>query len=1544
MLALSKTFNISVDGTSISEVQSGQFSSFGEYNSLVQLDFDTFVLANQGNNQNGFIKVYDILADGSFTEVNTLEHDTQNGAHNSLVQVDSNTFALAYEGEDNDGFIKTFTISSDGLTITEEATLEYDTQNGQYNSLVQVDSDTFALAYEGEDNDGFIKTFTISSDGLTITEEATLEYDTQNGLYNSLVQVDSNTFALAYQGGSLAGFIKTFTISSDGSLITEVGSLEHDTQNGLYNSLVQVDSNTFALAYQGGSLAGFIKTFTISSDGDTILLQSFDVTGINGGTIIRNEQGTSGNTSDDTLDYTPLTDFRGVDRFTYTISDGEDTDVGTVDVVVLGTNGRIVFTSDQTGDKEIYTMNIDGTLPINISDDSNAIDDKAAWSPDGTKIAFATDRDGGNLEIYTMDADGSNLLRLTDNTFSDTDPSWSPDGTQIVFASKIVAPGFDIVTMNAIDGSNQVNISNMNLHDDVEPDWSPDGTQIVFKSNRNGAGTNQIYTMDVDGSNQVNISNNTSGELTPSWSPDGTKIAFRSDRTGGNTIYTMDVDGSNQVALPLGTTLNREEPSWSPDGTKIALSGWNNISQEIFTINADGTSPVNLTNNVFVDRDPDWGTAPIVTNQAPESANDSVTTLEDTTYSFTGAEFAFTDVDAGDTLTSVQITTLESVGALKLGVDDVTLNQIIPTASLNTLVFEPVADENGSPYDSFGFSVNDGTEDSIAYTMTVNVTPVNDDPEAVDDSPTAILEGGSTAVDVTANDTDADGTIDDATVAAGVTAPQNGGIAIDPVTGVITYTHDGSETISDSFTYTVDDNLGATSNEATVTITITPVNDAPEAVDDNPTAILEGGFTAVDVTANDTDADGTIDDATVAAGVTAPQNGGIAIDPVTGVITYTHDGSETISDSFTYTVNDDSGATSNEATVTITITPVNDTPESANDSVTTLEDTTYSFTGAEFAFTDVDAGDTLTSVQITTLESVGALKLGVDDVTLNQIIPTASLNTLVFEPVADENGSPYDSFGFSVNDGTEDSIAYTMTVNVTPVNDDPEAVDDSPTAILEGGSTAVDVTANDTDADGTIDDATVAAGVTAPQNGGIAIDPVTGVITYTHDGSETISDSFTYTVNDDSGATSNEATVTITITPVNDAPEAVDDNPTAILEGGFTAVDVTANDTDADGTIDDATVAAGVTAPQNGGIAIDSDTGVITYTHDGSETISDSFTYTVNDDSGATSNEATVTITITPVNDTPESANDSVTTLEDTTYSFTGAEFAFTDVDAGDTLTSVQITTLESVGALKLGVDDVTLNQIIPTASLNTLVFEPVADENGSPYDSFGFSVNDGTEDSIAYTMTVNVTPVNDDPEAVDDSPTAILEGGSTAVDVTANDTDADGTIDDATVAAGVTAPQNGGIAIDPVTGVITYTHDGSETISDSFTYTVDDNLGATSNEATVTITITPVNDAPIVALAMDDQDATEDSPFSFTVPAETFTDEETLVLTLSATLDDDTALPGWLSFVPATGAFTGTPANGDTTPISVKVTAIDGDATPKSVSDTFDITITACQ
>jgi len=272
------TFTISADGATITEIATLEHdTNNSKDNSLVQVDSDTYALAYAGENDDGFISTFTISSSGAITAVrtqslaNNLEHDTLDGTYNSLVQVDSDTFALAYAA--NSGFISTFTISSDGATITEIATLEHDLLDNSDNSLVQVDSDTYALAYHSSDmmmmiDAGIISTFTISSDGATITEIATLEHDAFLGKENSLVQVNSDTFALAYSGGenfSGSGFISTFTISSDGATITEITSVEHDTNLGRYNSLVQVDSDTYALAYAGSGYDGFISTFTISS-------------------------------------------------------------------------------------------------------------------------------------------------------------------------------------------------------------------------------------------------------------------------------------------------------------------------------------------------------------------------------------------------------------------------------------------------------------------------------------------------------------------------------------------------------------------------------------------------------------------------------------------------------------------------------------------------------------------------------------------------------------------------------------------------------------------------------------------------------------------------------------------------------------------------------------------------------------------------------------------------------------------------------------------------------------------------------------------------------------------------------------------------------------------------------------------------------------------------------------------------------------------------------------------------------------------------------
>ncbi len=417
-------------------------------------------------------------------------------------------------------------------------------------------------------------------------------------------------------------------------------------------------------------------------------------------------------------------------------------------------------------------------------------------------------------------------------------------------------------------------------------------------------------------------------------------------------------------------------------------------------------------------------------------------------------------------------------------------------------------------------------------------TLFNKTPQAIDDTSVSTAEDTPVTFSPVANDADPDA---DRVTVTDYTQPAHGTVSYDAATKQFSYTPDADFHGTDTFTYSVSDQAGfphwhgflgglldtGHRDTATVTITVTPVNDGPPATVDSTATVTEGGTATIDVLvgATDPDGDNTIDPTTVTI-VTAPAHGTTTINPTTGVITYTHDGSETLTDTITYTIEDTTGATSAPATITITVTPVDD-------------------------------------------------------------------------------GAPI------------------------PL--------DSTATVTEGGTATIDVLvgATDPDGDNTIDPTTVTI-VTAPAHGTTTINPTTGVITYTHDGSETLTDTITYTIDDTTGATSAPATITITITPANDGPPATVDSTATVTEGGTTTIDVLvgATDPDGDNTIDPTTVTI-VTGPAHGTTTINPTTGVITYTHDGSETLTDTITYTVDDTTGATSAPATVTITITPVDDAP---------------------------------------------------------------------------------------------------------------------------------------------------------------------------------------------------------------------------------------------------------------------------------------------------------------------
>ena len=216
--------------------------------------------------------------------------------------------------------------------------------------------------------------------------------------------------------------------------------------------------------------------------------------------------------------------------------------------------------------------------------------------------------------------------------------------------------------------------------------------------------------------------------------------------------------------------------------------------------------------------------------------------------------------------------------------------------------------------ETFTYTANDGSGDSNTVTVTITVIGVNDAPVAVADNFT-VNEGSTTNLNLAANDTDADDGLDLTSIAI-VSGPTNGSLVVN-LNGTVDYTHDGSETIADSFTYTIDDVAGVTSNTVTVSLTVTPQNDAPVAVADSFT-VNEGSTTNLNLAANDTDADDGLDLTSIAI-VSGPTNGSLVVN-LNGTVDYTHDGSETIADSFTYTIDDLSGATSNIVTVNLTIT------------------------------------------------------------------------------------------------------------------------------------------------------------------------------------------------------------------------------------------------------------------------------------------------------------------------------------------------------------------------------------------------------------------------------------------------------------------------------------------------------------------------------------------------------------------------------------------------------------------------------------------------
>lgn len=639
------------------------------------------------------------------------------------------------------------------------------------------------------------------------------------------------------------------------------------------------------------------------------------------------------------------------------------------------------------------------------------------------------------------------------------------------------------------------------------------------------------------------------------------------------------------------------------------------------------------------------------------------------------------------------------------------MNGTLSTLNVNNVTYTPDANFNGN--DSLTFRAYDGQAYSNNGTISIEVIPVNDAPNAPNFDVTTD-EDTPVDIKVVTASSDVDGDVLTVTIPQ---APINGTAVLKNDNATITYTPSANYHGTDSFQYLLSD--GSSNATGFIHVTINSVNDPP-VLDgaDISASVDEDHPVTIDVLGHFSDPDG---DPITITDVTQPPYGTVVINE-NGTVTFTPSSNYNGQESFEVTVSDNNGGTST-ATVNLTVNPVPDAPViSGNlDNITVNEDSSVDIAILANAYDPDGDSISLTSV---TQPSHGTVSLNEN-------------GTVTYTPSANYNGP--DTFDFTISDSTGLATNGTVHIQVIAVNDAPIT---SSSSVTTNEETPVPITLDATDVD---NDPLTFAVISQPQHGTVSVSG--NVATYTPATDYFGIDSFTFQA-DDGSTGSNIATVTITVVNVNDAPVANDDY-VAFHGWAPVTVQVLANDFDADG---DSLSISSTTAPSHGNVTVNSDNSV-TYTPENGYVGQDSFAYTISDGQGGTAS-ATVHLAVNVDNNTPVTSDAAVTTNEETPVQ---TMLQATDAD-NDPLTFAVISQPE--------------HGTVSISSGNVATYTPATDFFGT--DSFTFQASDGLATSNISTVTITVVNVNDAPIANNDL-FETNEDTALAANVTTNDFDADG-------------------------------------------------------------------------------------------------------------------------------------------------------------------------